>query len=150
MEVVAAALGYHVYLPAGAAAIFSRRHTGLNGELLNSVGDAEIIQIAVYLGVHVADAVPHVDIGLRTGPGDVKTQNLRTGRRWENPWRDKREVKNLAGIQWHVRNRAGADHAAQCTLVVLQQRRNGFYLYRFGEASHLERQLQMRYLIYLH
>ena len=55
MELIRAAFRYDADLAACAAPEFRSRNAGLNGELLHCIGDAEITQRRIDLGVDVAD-----------------------------------------------------------------------------------------------
>ena len=136
---IAAALGNDAHLSARPASEFGGRNAGLYGEFLDSVPDPEVVEIRIDLRVHVARAVPKVDVRLRARAGDVEAQHLSTSRGGQNSGSNQRQVQRLPAVQRHVANVAAVYHAAQCALIVFEQRRGGFHLYGIARGADFER-----------
>ena len=120
MKLVAAALGNDANLPARATPELSRGHAGLHRELLNRVGNAEVAQRRVDLGVDVADAIEQEYVGLRARPGDIEAAALCARCRGQNAWSQKCQVQILARVQRHVRNNLAIHYTAKRTSVRFQ------------------------------
>ena len=138
MDGVGAALGDHADLAAGAASEFGGGDAGLDGKFLDGIADAEVIQVGVDLGIHVAGAVPEVDIRLGAGAGDVKAEDLGAGGCREDAGGDEGEIESLPSVERHVVDVAAIDDAAEGALIVFEEWGDGFDLDGFGGRANFE------------
>ena len=149
VELVSAALGHDTHLGAMAAAELGGGHTGLYGELLHRIGDAEIAQRGPDLRIDITDAVQQEVIGLRPRAGDVESPALLPGLRRHGARREQREIEILPRVQRHVGDGARIDHAADRALIAFEQRSHRLYHDALRHVAHFERHLDVRHLVHL-
>src|SRR5262249_17593497 len=122
VELIGSALGHDVDLPAGTATEFGLRDGCLYSELLHGVGDWEVAERGIDLGVRIADAVNQEDVRLRTRSGDVESAPLRARRRGQYAGCEQSQIEKLARVERHIRNRPAINDTTQRIFVGFENR----------------------------